>query len=177
MPSRGHPLRHPRLFRAVLGTFCARYFSCSAPLSSIRFPDIHNFSTRKSLLSIPFIYILIFICSISENFSKPRFSVKTIIELTVDNQRFKWYNNLTNLPVAQLDSASDSDSEGRRFESYRVGQKKRQASTEVCRFFNEARLRRMKNEAGLRPMKRAFGSRIGYTRFASYLRSKYFIRA
>ena len=26
------------------------------------------------------------------------------------------------LPVAQLDSASDSDSEGRRFESYRVGQ-------------------------------------------------------
>ena len=54
---------------------------------------------------------------------------------------------------------------------------KRQASTEVCRFFNEARLRRMKNEAGLRPMKRAFGSRIGYTRFASYLRSKYFIRA
>ncbi len=27
------------------------------------------------------------------------------------------------LPVAQLDSASDSDSEGRRFESYRVGQK------------------------------------------------------
>ena len=28
------------------------------------------------------------------------------------------------LPVAQLDSASDSDSEGRRFESYRVGQNK-----------------------------------------------------
>ena len=27
------------------------------------------------------------------------------------------------LPVAQLDSASDSDSEGHRFESYRVGQK------------------------------------------------------
>ena len=27
------------------------------------------------------------------------------------------------LPVAQLDSASDSDSEGRRFESCRVGQK------------------------------------------------------
>ena len=27
------------------------------------------------------------------------------------------------LPVAQLDSASDSDSEGRRFESFRVGQK------------------------------------------------------
>ena len=114
MPSRGHPLRHPRLFRAVLGTFCARYFSCSAPLSSIRFPNIHNFSTRKSLLSIPFIYILIFIYLISEIFSKPRFSVKTIIELTVDNQRFKWYNNLTNLPVAQLDSASDSDSEGER---------------------------------------------------------------
>ena len=29
-----------------------------------------------------------------------------------------------NLPVAQLDSARDSDSRGRRFESYRVGQKK-----------------------------------------------------
>ena len=28
-----------------------------------------------------------------------------------------------NLPVAQLDSASDSDSEGQRFESVRVGQK------------------------------------------------------
>ena len=28
------------------------------------------------------------------------------------------------LPVAQLDSASDSDSEGRRFESFRVGQEK-----------------------------------------------------
>ena len=28
------------------------------------------------------------------------------------------------LPVAQLDSASDSDSEGRRFESFRVGQQK-----------------------------------------------------
>ena len=32
------------------------------------------------------------------------------------------------LPVAQLDSASDSDSEGRRFESFRVGQKKGIAS-------------------------------------------------
>ena len=31
--------------------------------------------------------------------------------------------NFLFLPVAQLDSASDSDSEGRRFESYRVGQK------------------------------------------------------
>ena len=29
------------------------------------------------------------------------------------------------LPVAQLDSASDSDSEGRRFESFRVGQKEK----------------------------------------------------
>ena len=29
------------------------------------------------------------------------------------------------LPVAQLDSASDSDSEGRRFESFRVGQRKK----------------------------------------------------
>ena len=30
---------------------------------------------------------------------------------------------ITHLPVAQLDSASDSDSEGRRFESFRAGQK------------------------------------------------------
>ena len=30
---------------------------------------------------------------------------------------------LKQLPVAQLDRAPDSDSEGRRFESYRVGQK------------------------------------------------------
>ena len=32
--------------------------------------------------------------------------------------------HVTFLPVAQLDSASDSDSEGRRFESFRVGQKR-----------------------------------------------------
>ena len=32
-------------------------------------------------------------------------------------------NSISYLPVAQLDSASDSDSEGRRFESFRVGQK------------------------------------------------------
>ena len=36
---------------------------------------------------------------------------------------FLLYNIKVHLPVAQLDSASDSDSEGRRFESYRVGQK------------------------------------------------------
>ena len=35
---------------------------------------------------------------------------------------FSYQYNLIFLPVAQLDSASDSDSEGRRFESYRVGQ-------------------------------------------------------
>ena len=38
------------------------------------------------------------------------------------------YNNnvtIKHLPVAQLDSASDSDSEGRRFESFRVGQAKK----------------------------------------------------
>ena len=36
-----------------------------------------------------------------------------------------WYNTRCSkhLPVAQLDSASDSDSEGRRFESFRAGQK------------------------------------------------------
>ena len=32
-------------------------------------------------------------------------------------------DTLEYLPVAQLDSASDSDSEGRRFESFRAGQK------------------------------------------------------
>ena len=36
------------------------------------------------------------------------------------------------LPVAQLDSASDSDSEGRRFKSFRVGQKR---GTARCLFF------------------------------------------
>ena len=49
------------------------------------------------------------------------------------NQADLWYNarviaknnkNLTNLPVAQLDRATDSDSVGRRFESCRVGQTK-----------------------------------------------------
>ena len=35
---------------------------------------------------------------------------------------FTYKLNILFLPVAQLDSASDSDSEGRRFESYRVGQ-------------------------------------------------------
>ena len=34
-----------------------------------------------------------------------------------------FYNSIFYLPVAQLDSASDSDSEGRRFKSFRVGQK------------------------------------------------------
>ena len=40
-----------------------------------------------------------------------------------------WYNTLANknLPVAQLDSASDSDSEGQRFKSVRVGQTNRGA--------------------------------------------------
>ena len=38
------------------------------------------------------------------------------------------------LPVAQLDSASDSDSEGRRFESYRVGQKTKN-ERRGCSFF------------------------------------------
>ncbi len=38
------------------------------------------------------------------------------------------------LPVAQLDSASDSDSEGRRFESCRVGQKSRRSARGVCFF-------------------------------------------
>ena len=49
-----------------------------------------------------------------------------------------WYNTFTYLPVAQLDSASDSDSEGRRFESFRAGQKIRQVST--CRIFYPSRV-------------------------------------
>ena len=44
-----------------------------------------------------------------------------ILKVTKDTSRAL---KLIFLPVAQLDSASDSDSEGRRFESYRVGQKK-----------------------------------------------------
>ena len=42
------------------------------------------------------------------------------------------------LPVAQLDSASDSDSEGRRFESFRVGQKggSRVAASPFCSFLS-----------------------------------------
>ena len=36
---------------------------------------------------------------------------------------FLLYNIKVHLPVAQLDSASDSDSEGRRFKSYRAGQR------------------------------------------------------
>ena len=40
------------------------------------------------------------------------------------------------LPVAQLDSASDSDSEGRRFESCRVGQKSRRPLAERLLFWS-----------------------------------------
>ena len=39
------------------------------------------------------------------------------------------------LPVAQLDSASDSDSEGRRFESFRVGQKIDKFQQELVDFY------------------------------------------
>ena len=35
---------------------------------------------------------------------------------------FLWYNIYTHPPLAQLDRVSDSDSEGRRFESCRAGQ-------------------------------------------------------
>ena len=48
----------------------------------------------------------------------------------------------TDLPVAQLDSASDSDSEGQRFESVRVGQKTQetaQPSLVFFRLFNRSR--------------------------------------
>ena len=43
---------------------------------------------------------------------------QTLKVLTEESQ-----NLFSLLPVAQLDSASDSDSEGRRFKSFRVGQK------------------------------------------------------
>ena len=43
--------------------------------------------------------------------------------------------NILFLPVAQLDSASDSDSEGPRFESARVGQKITLASFDVSVIF------------------------------------------
>ena len=42
------------------------------------------------------------------------------------------------MPVAQLDRVSDSDSEGRAFESHRAYQKK--APTYVGAFFNDIRL-------------------------------------
>ena len=42
----------------------------------------------------------------------------------------------TDLPVAQLDSASDSDSEGQRFESVRVGQRIDRGARLPCLFFS-----------------------------------------
>ena len=43
--------------------------------------------------------------------------------------------SIKNLPVAQLDSASDSDSEGQRFESVRVGQNKAGGTKSPCFVF------------------------------------------
>ena len=45
------------------------------------------------------------------------------------------------LPVAQLDSARDSDSRGRRFESCRVGQKKERKSRTFSLFLTKFALR------------------------------------
>ena len=53
------------------------------------------------------------------------------------------------LPVAQLDSASDSDSEGRRFESFRAGQKRKNRQSGF--FFLNERIRRRSDRGG-RPM-------------------------
>ena len=47
-------------------------------------------------------------------------------------EKLCYTNTCTNLPVAQLDSASDSDSEGQRFESVRVGQTKKGACPPFC---------------------------------------------
>ena len=59
--------------------------------------------------------------------AKRRFSAHTFFGKGVAFSAGLWYNITVRteyLPVAQLDSASDSDSEGRRFESFRVGQNK-----------------------------------------------------
>ena len=66
--------------------------------------------------------------------SKPKSPPKFIKAL--ENRIKIWYTVLCtkNLPVAQLDSASDSDSEGQRFESVRVGQKVKEGG--LAPFFN-----------------------------------------
>ena len=66
--------------------------------------------------------------------SKPKSPPKFIKAL--ENRIKIWYTVLytKDLPVAQLDSASDSDSEGQRFESVRVGQKSKTASMAVLLF-------------------------------------------
>ena len=59
------------------------------------------------------------------------FFVLSKIAVKIDGSLFTFLffydriNWLSYLPVAQLDSASDSDSEGQRFESVRVGQNQR----------------------------------------------------
>ena len=60
-------------------------------------------------------------------FFKNLFSFQKKSAFLLYNARLLWYNThykLKFLPVAQLDSASDSDSEGQRFKSVRVGQNK-----------------------------------------------------
>ena len=60
-------------------------------------------------------------------FLKNLFSFQKKRAFLLYNARLLWYNThykLKFLPVAQLDSASDSDSEGQRFKSVRVGQSK-----------------------------------------------------
>ena len=68
------------------------------------------------------------------------------------------------LPVAQLDSASDSDSEGRRFESCRVGQKNQTPPCGASAFFGlpVANLSRQRCRFACRP------ARGGITSGASY---------
>ena len=56
-------------------------------------------------------------------------------DFSVEIPKELWYNIQGSfLPVAQLDSASDSDSEGRRFKSFRAGQKN-STSFDLSNFF------------------------------------------
>ena len=66
-------------------------------------------------------------------------------------QRFKTMVQYRgHLPVAQLDSASDSDSEGQRFESARVGQARKHPPAGVFLLFLYGRIRRRINSASAR---------------------------
>ncbi len=108
----------------------------------------------------------------------PDFVVKSCSRATTFFQkglaffRSLWYNSkvfISHLPVAQLDSASDSDSEGRRFESFRVGQEEKSHPADGWLFSvkfvpygtSEIRPRRVKERILFRVLRSLFGE-AGY---------------